>query len=293
MVKDEGADDETHLTDHSQIDQTSEDTTTPLAVVLEKKELQTHSSEQDIPKEVEGELGTVAENAEVTQAVDGSVPLKEKQMLSGGEPTLEKPVEFPVTNTGDGGETDSMQHADDLDTMTQKENEELPLAKSNKADCIVGLVSASEAQIDLHVTETEPATPKQDQGLLSSRDAENAKPKEAVLPVIVPIPELSTPEDEINSSDNSKNSIHVGVTEPLSKTSTNTCVLGSKRCIVTQGERAKALTAAATRARKIQNPNFVAVMKSSHVYTDFIMVTTDTTIARVYCITNGVEFSFI
>lgn len=59
---------------------------------------------------------------------------------------------------------------------------------------------------------------------------------------------------------------------PMVKTDTDTCVLISKRGKVAQVDRERALREAQAWVRTIENPNFMAVMNSSHVYTDFNMV---------------------
>ena len=56
-------------------------------------------------------------------------------------------------------------------------------------------------------------------------------------------------------------------------TSAEICVLESKRGRVGSLDREKTLKAAQTWTKKLRNPNFVAVMQTSNVYYDFIMVT--------------------
>lgn len=213
----------------------------------------------------ESELGTV--NVKVA----GSRPTEKMQAAEGGFSFGLTLDEFPVINDINGGKTDSVHPLkqglntshervdDDLDTL----KDELHLTKSKNEDCIM---SASE-EYDLHVTKIEPGVLEQEEknpNIPVSCDAENTKEKERSPSTYGNISNLDAADHE-----KEKKNFQLARVAP---TSTNTCMLESKRGPVARADREKALKAAQAWARKIRNPNFVAVMKSSHVYTDFNMV---------------------
>jgi hypothetical protein len=236
-------------------------------------------------------LNSMAKDAKI--ATVNSSRLQGKVQEAGE--SMSNDVNIHVTDTKNEGQHDSVhplsqELAKELDTL--KLNEDAFLTNSIDTpheESMFQPTPTSTALNELHVAKMEPgnnstamtssvltpaATDEIGLQVKTGNEADVVKKQMVGLPQRkLEFKELSANISHLDAAQVTDKSFNIQA-KPTPILKNDPCVLISKRSIVTQIERDRALHSARAWGKKLHNPYFITVMKNTHVYTDFNMVKT-------------------